>query len=184
MADYFLAIDGQQQRGPFPLHQLLAMGMRAESLVWCEGMEAWQRADSVPELAGVLGIRQAPPPPQQQYAAPAGYPAVAPQQFAGGMHYPLAPQPGSYSSVPPYNPADSKRIIAGVMGILLGSLGVHKFVLGYSGAGVVMLLVSVLSCFTLSPVMGLIGLIEGIIYLTKSDEEFYRMYVAQERPWF
>jgi TM2 domain-containing membrane protein YozV len=183
MADYFLAIDGQQQRGPFPVHQLLAMGMRAESLVWCEGMGAWQRADSVPELVGLLGIRQAPPQ-QQQYAAPAGYPAVAPQQFAGGMQYPVAPPPGSYSSVPPYNPANSKRIIAGVMGILLGSLGVHKFVLGYNTAGVVMLLVSVLSCFFAAPVMGIIGLIEGIIYLTKSDEEFYRTYVAQEKSWF
>jgi TM2 domain-containing membrane protein YozV len=176
MADYFLAIDGQQQQGPFPVHQLLARGMRPESLVWCEGMGAWQRADSVPELAALLSPRPSPigyPQPPAYGAAPVGV-----------MQYPAAPPPGSYSSVPPYNPSDSKRVIAGVIGILLGSLGVHKFVLGYSTAGVVMLLVSVLSCFTLSPVMGLIGLIEGIIYLTKSDEEFYRMYVAQERPWF
>jgi TM2 domain-containing membrane protein YozV len=180
MADYFMAIDGQQQQGPFPVHQLLARGMRPESLVWCEGMGAWQRADSVPELVGLL--LPPPAPPQQQYAVPAaGYPQ---QQYAGVIQYPVAPPPGSYSSVPPYNPSDSKRVIAGVMGIVLGSLGVHKFVLGYSTAGVVMLLVSVLSCFTLAPVMGLIGLIEGIIYLTKSDEEFYRMYVAQERSWF
>jgi TM2 domain-containing membrane protein YozV len=183
MADYFLAIDGQQQQGPFPVHQLLARGMRPESLVWCEGMGAWQRADSVPELAGLLYATPVGYPP-----APAGY--VAPpaqqqhQQYAGVMQYPVAPPPGSYSSVPPYNPAESKRIVAGVMGILLGSLGVHKFILGYSGAGVVMLLVSVLSCFTASPIMGVIGLIEGIIYLTKSDEEFYRTYVAQEKSWF
>jgi TM2 domain-containing membrane protein YozV len=179
-AEFFLAIDGQQQRGPFAVHQLLAMGMRAESLVWCEGMGQWQRADAVPELAGLLGLR---PAPMGYPAMPVGY-AAQPPQYAGAIQYPVAPPPGSYSSVPPYNPADSKRIIAGVMGILLGALGVHKFVLGYNGAGIAMLLASVLSCFIASPVMGLIGLIEGIIYLTKSDEEFYQIYVAQERPWF
>ncbi|MGP8019942.1 MAG: GYF domain-containing protein [Limisphaerales bacterium] len=71
----------------------------------------------------------------------------------------------------------SNKIPAGICGILLGGFGIHKFILGYTGAGLVMLLVSLLSCFILSPVMHLIGLIEGIIYLCKSDEEFVRVYV-------
>src|SRR5690348_4408684 len=71
----------------------------------------------------------------------------------------------------------SSKIPAGVCGILLGSLGIHKFILGYTGAGLIMLLVSVLSCFILSPIMHLIGLIEGIMYLTKSDADFVRFYV-------
>jgi len=78
----------------------------------------------------------------------------------------------------------SSKIPAGVCGILLGSLGIHKFILGYTGAGLIMLLVTVLSCFILSPVMHLIGLIEGIIYLTKSDPEFVRLYVESRREWF
>src|SRR5215831_10715557 len=78
----------------------------------------------------------------------------------------------------------SSKIPAGICGILLGSLGIHKFILGYTGAGLIMLLVTVLSCFILSPVMHLIGLIEGIIYLTKSDEEFVRFYVEGRREWF
>ena len=47
-----------------------------------------------------------------------------------------------------------------------------------------MLLLSLLSCFMLWPVMHLIGLIEGIIYLTKSDEEFVHVYVDGHHEWF
>jgi TM2 domain-containing membrane protein YozV len=78
----------------------------------------------------------------------------------------------------------SNKIPAGICGILLGSLGVHKFILGYTGAGLIMLLVTVLSCFILSPVMHIIGLIEGIIYLCKPDEEFVRTYVDGRKEWF
>jgi TM2 domain-containing membrane protein YozV len=78
----------------------------------------------------------------------------------------------------------SSKIPAGICGILLGGFGVHKFILGYTGAGLVMLLVSLLSCFILSPVMHLIGLIEGIIYLCRSDEEFVRLYVDGRKEWF
>lgn len=78
----------------------------------------------------------------------------------------------------------SNKIPAGICGILLGWLGVHKFILGYTGAGLVMLLVSLLSCFILAGVMHLIGLIEGIIYLCKSDEEFVRTYVDGRKEWF
>ena len=78
----------------------------------------------------------------------------------------------------------SNRIPAGICGILLGGFGVHKFILGYTGAGLVMLLVTLLSCFILGPLMHLIGLIEGIIYLRKSDEEFVRVYVDRRKEWF
>jgi TM2 domain-containing membrane protein YozV len=78
----------------------------------------------------------------------------------------------------------SGKIPAGVCGILLGSLGIHKFILGYTGAGLVMLLVTVLSCGLLSPVTYIIGLIEGIIYLCKPDDEFVRTYVDGRKEWF
>ncbi len=87
---------------------------------------------------------------------------------------------------PPSNAVQraSNKIAAGVCGILLGGLGVHKFILGYTGAGLIMLLVSILSCGTLYFIMHIIGLIEGIIYLTKSDEEFVRIYVDGRKEWF
>jgi TM2 domain-containing membrane protein YozV len=87
---------------------------------------------------------------------------------------------------PPSNIASraSNKIPAGICGILLGGLGIHKFILGYTGAGVIMLLVTVLSCFILWPILHIIGLIEGIIYLCKSDEEFVRTYVDGRKEWF
>ena len=78
----------------------------------------------------------------------------------------------------------SKRIAAGICAILLGSLGVHKFILGLTTPGIIMLLVTLLTCGFGSIVMGPIGLIEGIIYLTKSDEDFYQTYIVGKKGWF
>lgn len=80
----------------------------------------------------------------------------------------------------------SKRVLAGVLGILLGALGIHKFVLGYPKAGVIMLLVTLLGSFVLvgPVVMGIIGLIEGILYLTKSEADFHNTYVVGKKEWF
>jgi len=76
-----------------------------------------------------------------------------------------------------------KKIVAGILAIILGGFGVHKFILGYQREGVIMLLVSVLSCFTLAGVMHVIGIIEGIIYLTKTDEDFVRTYIQGRKGW-
>jgi TM2 domain-containing membrane protein YozV len=77
-----------------------------------------------------------------------------------------------------------KKIAAGICAILLGSLGVHKFIMGYTTEGVIMLLVSVVSCGILAVVPSVIGIIEGIIYLTKSDEDFVRTYIQAKKGWF
>ena len=77
-----------------------------------------------------------------------------------------------------------KKIAAGICGILLGALGIHKFILGLTTPGLIMLLVTVLTCGIGGAVMGVIGLVEGIIYLTKSDEEFYQAYAVEKRGWF
>ena len=84
----------------------------------------------------------------------------------------------------PENRNDSKRVIAGILGILMGAFGVHKFVLGYTTQGIVMLAITVLTCGIGASVTALIGLIEGIIYLTKSDEEFIYMYQTNKQEWF
>ncbi|NCO35890.1 MAG: hypothetical protein AUJ92_07565 [Armatimonadetes bacterium CG2_30_59_28] len=77
-----------------------------------------------------------------------------------------------------------KKIAAGICGILLGSLGVHKFILGMNSPGLIMLLVSLLTCGIGASVMGIIGLVEGIIYLTKTDEQFYQDYAVTQKAWF
>ncbi len=87
---------------------------------------------------------------------------------------------------------DNKKILAGILAIFVGWAGIHKFILGYQKEGVILLVVSVigfvLTCIGVGVFLvwatGLIGLIEGIIYLTKSDEEFYNTYQVGRRPWF
>ena len=78
----------------------------------------------------------------------------------------------------------TEKLVAGLLGILLGSLGIHKFYLGYTKEGVIMLLVSLLTCGIGAFVMEIIGLIEGIMYLVKSDEEFPATYVDSHKGWF
>ena len=80
----------------------------------------------------------------------------------------------------------SKKIAAGICGILLGCLGVHKFILGLNTSGIIMLVVSIVGACITIPLfaMAVIGLVEGIIYLTKSDEDFYQTYAIQKKEWF
>jgi TM2 domain-containing membrane protein YozV len=82
------------------------------------------------------------------------------------------------------HPDASKKIAAGICGILIGAFGIHKFILGYTTAGLIMLLVTILTCGIGGAVMGIIGLIEGIIYLTKTDEQFIDTYVINQKTWF
>ena len=84
----------------------------------------------------------------------------------------------------PSSSEESKRILAGVLGIILGALGLHKFILGYTTQGVILLAVTVLTCGAGAAITSLIGLIEGIIYLTKTDEEFVYIYQVNKREWF
>ncbi len=97
-----------------------------------------------------------------------------------------APQPASGFT----KEQKDKKIIAGILGILLGALGIHKFYLGYTVEGVIMLGVSLVGTVALCGIplaafaVSVIGLIEGILYLTKSDDEFVATYVVGRRGWF
>ena len=74
-----------------------------------------------------------------------------------------------------------KKIAAGICGILVGWLGVHRFILGDTTGGIIRIVISVITCGTIG---SLIGLVEGIIYLIKSDEEFYQTYIVEKKAWF
>jgi TM2 domain-containing membrane protein YozV len=153
----FIGADGRQY-GPVNIDQMRRWiaenRLRAETLVLAEGSLEWKPLNSFPELAAEL--KSTPP----SFTPPAAIPP-------------------SIS-----NPRASSKIPAGICGIILGAFGVHKFILGYTGAGLIMLLVSVLSCFTLAPVMHLIGIIEGIFYLVKTDDDFVCTYVDGRKEWF
>ena len=113
---------------------------------------------------------------QQPYAQ---QPFGAPQQPYGNAPY----TPPSYAQ-----PVVTKdHVAAGLLAIFLGVFGVHKFYLGYNTSGFIMLAVTILgSIFTLglaAGVMWVIALIEGIIYLAKSQSEFDAIYVANKKEW-
>jgi TM2 domain-containing membrane protein YozV len=154
-----IGVDGQQY-GPVSSDQMRRWiaenRVRAETLVQAEGTTDWKPLSAFPEFAA------------EQNSVP---PTITP---------PSAFPPSISGS----NPRASNKIAAGICGILLGGLGIHKFILGYTGAGIAMLLISILSCGLAAGVIHIIGLIEGIIYLTKSDDEFVRMYVDGRKEWF
>lgn len=82
--------------------------------------------------------------------------------------------------------SEKSRVAAGLLALFVGSLGIHKFYLGYKSEGIIMPVITLLgSLVLLGPfVMGVISLIEGIIYLTKTDEDFNRTYVQNKKGWF
>ena len=75
-------------------------------------------------------------------------------------------------------PGAEKKILCGVLGILLGYLGIHKFILGYTKEGIIQIVITIVTC----GVGGLVGFIEGIIYLTKATR-ILSTYIT-ERGWF
>ena len=78
----------------------------------------------------------------------------------------------------------NKKLAAGLTGIFLGAFGVHKFILGYTKPAVIMLVVSLLTCGVGYFVFQVIGIIEGVIYLTKSNAEFEAEYLDGQKEWF
>ncbi len=70
----------------------------------------------------------------------------------------------------------SRRMAAAILAILLGWLGVHKFYLHEIALGLLYAAISLVSCFTLTMVVAAVGIIEGILYLTMTEEEFERRY--------
>ncbi|MAZ73200.1 MAG: hypothetical protein CMC70_08620 [Flavobacteriaceae bacterium] len=89
-------------------------------------------------------------------------------------------------------PVENKKLLAGLLGIFLGGLGAHKFVLGYTREGLILLGIFLISFPLMCVFIGaftmyipiIIGLIEGVIYITKTDEEFYQTYQVGKKPWF
>lgn len=90
--------------------------------------------------------------------------------------YPVPP--GQTSFVPPGT--SEKKIVAGILGLLLGGFGIHKFYLGYTVAGVLQIVITFVTC----GIGSILGLVEGIIYLVKSDQDFARTYILNRREWF
>ena len=74
-------------------------------------------------------------------------------------------------------PSGRSRGIAGLLAILVGAIGVHYFYIGKTGAGVVFLLATLLSCGLLDVVTEIVSLIQGILFFTSTQEEFESRWV-------
>jgi TM2 domain-containing membrane protein YozV len=86
-----------------------------------------------------------------------------------------------------YEAQAALKVPAGLCGLLLGTFGIHKFIMGYKTEGVITLLISLigglLTCGIASAVMHVIGMAEGIIYLTKTDPDFVNTYFVRKKGW-
>ena len=135
---------------------------------------------------------------QTQYVS---CPSCRTQNIAGGglcsncgTMLPVNPMPMQQQVYGQKPPGSDKKIAAGICGILLGGLGIHKFILGYQQEGIIYLamfgaalVLAFVTCGIgsfLLMIPFVLGLVEGIIYLTKSDEEFVQTYIVNKKPWF
>ena len=101
--------------------------------------------------------------------------------------------PAYSPAAPPYGTSAKSKTTAGILAILIGGIGVHKFYLGRTNPGIIMAVVFGV-CFCSSFVfilpffgcmaLGIIGLVEGIIMLSKSDAQFQQEYVIGQKDWF
>lgn len=132
-----------------------------------EAAASGQAAQSAPTAGACHAGPGAVPPQQPYYGYPQGY-------YQQAYAQPVV--------------ATKDHVAAGLLAIFLGTLGIHKFYLGYNAAGFIMLAVTVLGSlltFGLAgAVMWVISIIEGILYLTKTQTEFEQTYVLNKREWF
>ncbi|WP_193200644.1 TM2 domain-containing protein [Nostoc sp. MG11] len=82
----------------------------------------------------------------------------------------------------------TKQLLAGYCAIIFGGFGFHKFILGYTYEGFIMLMASLVgSYFTYGLtllIMQIVGLLEGMIYFNKSHHQFVDIYLINKRSWF
>jgi TM2 domain-containing membrane protein YozV len=118
-----------------------------------------------------------PPIAEAKYCDNCGKPTQANQVMCTGCGVMVATNRGQKS-----------KLVAGLLAIFLGGIGAHKFYLGYSKEALIYLGFSIIggaiSGGVLTTIMVIIALIEGVIYLTRTDSDFQREYVNEHKGWF
>ena len=77
-------------------------------------------------------------------------------------------------------PGAEKKLVAGLLAIFVSPLALHKFYLGYTKEGIIQIIIVFCTCF----LGAFISIIEGVIYLSKSDEDFVNTYIKNKKGWF
>lgn len=161
MAEYHIVYNGQQV-GPMSKEQLKLYGLEPNSQIWCKGMANWAPAYTVPELMEVINGPQQPQQPRPAYQQPAYQQPQQPQQPVLDL---IAPQQRIVSA--------KDKTVCGLLAIFLGALGIQYFYLERPGAGLITILLTLITC-GLWPI---ITFIQGIYMLCMNNAEFQRKYV-------
>ena len=149
-------------------HDAWSQAYQQASDVW--GQTYWQANGQAYQQPGGQANQQSQGPWQanQAYSQPYGQPYQQPDAQAA--------------------PNTKDHVAAGLLAIFLGSLGIHKFYLGYNTPGFIMLAVTIVgSIFSLGLAglaMVVISIVEGVLYLSKSQTEFEQIYVFNKKEWF
>jgi TM2 domain-containing membrane protein YozV len=161
---------GGEQRGPvdFANLQILAgLGqLGPQDQVWAEGMASWEPAAQISGL-----IKNTSPQETGQYCFACGSKIDVRAEICPKCGVRQTPHSRSISAGP-------NRVAACLLALFLGTLGAHKFYLGRTAVGVVYLLCGTIGWFLIFPplILSVICLVEGLTYLSYSDEEFARKY--------
>lgn len=149
-------------------HDAWSQSSQQASDVW--GQTYWQANGQAYQQPGGQAYQQSQGPWQANQAYSQSY----------GQPY---QQPYAQAS-----PCSKDHVAAGLLAIFLGSLGIHKFYLGYNTPGFIMLAVTIVgSIFSLGLAglaMVVISIVEGVLYLSKSQTEFEQIYVFNKKEWF
>ena len=149
-------------------HDAWSQSSQQASDVW--GQTYWQANGQAYQQPGGQAYQQSQGPWQanQAYSQPYGQPYQQPYAQASSC--------------------SKDHVAAGLLAIFLGSLGIHKFYLGYNTPGFIMLAVTIVgSIFSLGLAglaMVVISIVEGVLYLSKSQTEFEQIYVFNKKEWF
>lgn len=168
--EWYIIFNGQQV-GPLNFNQLPQYGLNRNSMVWHIGLQDWQPAWRIPELASLLAPNYGGAVPPQYNAAPnPGYGAGYNNGIYNANHNP--------ASENGYVPS-GKRLTAGILSLLIGGLGIQYFICDKPTAGILTIFLSI---FTLG-IWGLVMFIQGILILCMSDYDFDTKYVYTDKSF-
>ena len=158
-------------------------GHDAWSQAYQQGKDAWSQPSQ--QASDVWGQTY------QQANGQAYRQSQGPWQANQAYSPPYTQQPYGQPYQQPYAqaaPNTKDHVAAGLLAIFLGSLGIHKFYLGYNTPGFIMLAVTIVGSIFSLGIAGLamvvISIVEGVLYLSKSQTEFEQVYVFNKKEWF
>lgn len=175
---YFVSIN-QQVFGPMGPDQVMSYQPNAQTQISTDGF-TWHPLYVFPELSARVNANQ---PYGQQPFPPYGQQNYMQQPYGQQPFQPYGQQPNGTSVDPQLlRMAQEKRVLFGVLALLIGTLGVQYFVIGKVGAGILTIVLCLLTCLLLGGWCWIV-LIQGIVVLCMSDETFARKFLSPEKTF-